>query len=65
LEHDVAHAQRAGELDPERPTSELTFTLQAILIGAHWSARARRDPDAFAHAHAAIDGVLGAGAARN
>jgi hypothetical protein len=63
LEHDVTRAQEVGDLDPGRPAPEIAFALQAVLVGAHWSARTRRDPDAFGHARAAIERVLGPSAA--
>jgi AcrR family transcriptional regulator len=54
LEQAARDAQSAGEIRREVDVHQLAFEIQALAMGANWSSRLFRDPDAFRAAGTAI-----------
>ena len=54
LEQAARDAQSAGEIRKEVDVRQLAFEIQSLAMGANWSSRLFRDPDAFGAAGAAI-----------
>ena len=54
LEQAARDAQSAGEMRKDIDVGQLAFEIQALAMGANWSSRSFRDPDAFRAASAAI-----------
>ena len=54
LEQAARDAQSAGEIRKNVDVGQLAFEIQALAMGANWSSRLFRDPDAFRAASAAI-----------
>ena len=54
LEHAARDAQSAGEIRKDMDVGQLAFEIQALAMGANWSSRLFRDPNAFRAARAAI-----------
>jgi AcrR family transcriptional regulator len=54
LEHAAREAQLAGEIRKEADIRQLAFEIQALAMGANWSSRLFRDPNAFRLVRGAI-----------
>src|SRR6202051_1441898 len=54
LEQAARDAQSAGEIRKDMDVGQLAFEIQALAMGANWSSRLFRDPNAFRAARAAI-----------
>src|SRR5579863_9141218 len=54
LEHAAREAQLAGEIKKEADVRQLAFEIQALAMGANWSSRLFRDPNAYRLVRGAI-----------
>ena len=54
LEHAAREAQLTGEIRKEADVRQLAFEIQALAMGANWSSRLFRDPNAFCLVRGAI-----------
>jgi hypothetical protein len=54
LEHAAREAQLAGEIRKEADVRQLAFEIQALAMGANWSSRLFRDPNAYRLVRGAI-----------
>jgi AcrR family transcriptional regulator len=58
IEQEVTTAQAQGEVDPDLDPAQVTFELNAYVMGGNWAKQLFGDPDALTASRTAIDGLI-------